>query len=112
MGDKNFDVHVYEPDQPVRSLDDQSRIVAGDGPMDAEMALIEANLRNRGHYRDGDSPDARFVAVFRVRDTDTWLELNGRIHPDDVGEDVFERVQKFVKDYEDTAEEVLDEPSC
>lgn len=95
-----FDVHAYEPGNPEPvSLPNDMYVVDPTQPLNAERALIEAALRARGLLQDGGAPEgSRWVPVFRVPDTDTWLELTPHIHPDGLDLAAFDRASQYVRE--------------
>lgn len=106
MRDQDFAVHYYEAGEtePHRLNPDRSHR-AGDTQLTAEDVLTEVALRKRGyrtlHYPTG----TRWVPVFRVQGTETWLELSPRLHPDGLDMAVFDRALAYGRDYADTAAE-------
>lgn len=104
MRNRDFAVHYYVPDDPQPHLLNPAGFhVAGDEKFTAEDVLTEVALRRHG-YRSLRYPfRTRWVPVFRVQDTETWLELTPRLHPDGLDMGVFERALAYGLDYARTA---------
>lgn len=85
-------MHYYAPNGTEhQSLDPAAFHLDDTRPFTAEDVLTEVALRRNG-FRPDDHPEGtRWVAAFRVDDTDTWLELTPRIHPEGLTPEVFDR---------------------
>lgn len=114
MENENFDLHVYPPGHGrPHSLPVDHYLQSPGSPLTAEDVLTEALVRKAAC---GDTQSAtRWVPVFRVPGTDTWLGLTGQIHPDDTDMGMFERAVMAAREFECREENLppdCGEPPC